>query len=190
MKFNQLRNLLAAPLAGLFLVLLLCVFVAQRPQPSTGLRVPMVKFKPHSPGYGCEDDRWLVIRLAADGRTWINETEIQVDQLQPSLFEIYQNRQGRVAYLMADPSVPYARVAGILATASSSIENLHVILLTSALQKSQTRAYVSIRSTTDRNYIPPCDMEWKENGYYAPSMSEDDLEWEWKLISANLPASK
>ena len=174
MNFNQMKESLAAPLAALFLVLILYLLAVHRPKPQVGLRVPMMKLKQHSPGYFCQDDRWLVVRLAADGTTWVNETVVQERQLRPLLFQIYENRHQRVAYLMADPSIPFGRVAAVLDSASSSIEGMHVVLLTEGLKGHLTEAFVGSTSSSER-FVPPCDLEWKENGYDAPSMFENDL---------------
>lgn len=174
MSFNQLRDSLAAPICGLFLVLVLCIIVAQRPRPPVGLRVPMLKLKQHFPGYSCEDDRQLVVRLAADGTTWINETVVQQYQLRSIFSHIYEHRHERIAFLMADPSIPFGRVAAAFDKASFSIEGMHVILLTEGLQRHLTESYIESTRTPGR-YVPPCDLEWKENGYNAPSIFENDL---------------
>ena len=134
----------------------------------------MMKLKQHSPGYSCEDDRWLVVRLASDGTTWINETVVQQHQVRSLIFQIFEYRHERVAYLMADPSIPFGRVATVLDNVSSSIEGMHVVLLTEGLKGHLTEAFVGSTSGSEK-YVPPCDLEWKENGYNAPSMFENDL---------------
>lgn len=175
MNLIKLRGLLAAPLASLILILILCVFVARRPQPAFGLRVPMVKLKQHSPGYVCEDDRLLIVRLMKDGNVWINETAISTEQLRPLLFKIFEYRHERVVYLFAEPSVPYGKFVEFFGQVSSSISGLHVILLTDEILKSPYRLVGVVDPSRLEVYVPECDLEWSENGFNAPSMSDPDV---------------
>ena len=175
MNFNQLKESLAAPLAALFLLLTLYFSAAHRPQPQVGLRVPMMKLKQHPAGYVCEDDIQIMARLTADGRMWINWTQISPNDMQLRLAEIFKGRNERVVGVMVDQTISYARFAAFLSLVNSTMPDTHVILLTPALQ----RRFIDPNIVRIRDepwaYVPPCDLEWKENGYNAPSMFENDL---------------
>jgi biopolymer transport protein ExbD len=177
MNLLRLRELLAAPVAGLLLVLILCVLVERRPQPAVGLRVPMMKLKQHSPGYVCEDDIPIVLRLTADGRMWFNQTEVAPEHLESLVAKVVEFRQERVVYVMADPSVLYGQFAEFLAIVNSSEPGLHVVLLTDKFRERVwgppvVRVHVL---NNPQEYVPPCDLEWSENGFvFAPSMYTAD----------------
>jgi hypothetical protein len=74
MDLNRLRALLAAPMAALFLILLLSTFAVQRPA-SVGMYLPLPKVRT-VPFKDCDfvSDRSIVAQLHKDGSTWINET--------------------------------------------------------------------------------------------------------------------
>ena len=177
MNLIRLRELLAAPVAGLLLLLILCVLVERRPQPAFGLRVPMMKLKQHPLGYVCEDDIPIVLRLTADGRMWFNQTEVAPEHLGPLVAKVVESRGERVVYVMADPSVLYGQFAGFLGRVNYSVPDLHVVLLTDRFrERVWGPPIVRVRSLNEpREYVPPCDLEWSENGFvFAPSMYAAD----------------
>ena len=65
MDLNRLRALLAAPMACLFVILILCVFAVQRPV-STGIRIPMMHTRAE-PLSNCEFNGFTVY-LLSDGQ--------------------------------------------------------------------------------------------------------------------------
>jgi biopolymer transport protein ExbD len=169
MDLSRLRAFLAMPIATLLAVLVLCVLVVRRPQPEVGLRVPLVKLKHHAFGYACEDDIPHVVRLTADGRMWFVKTEVAADKLGPLIAEVNQGRQEHVVYVMADPAVTFGQFASFLGEINSSLPGLHVLLLTG-----QLRNYLdppAIGHSGERVEDAPCDLEWSENGFIAPSMN-------------------
>ncbi len=136
----------------------------------------MMKLRQHSPGYFCEDDILIIARLTADGRTWINWTQIEPDQLQPLLTQVYEGRHERAIHVMADPSIPYGQFAEFLAKISSSRPVLHIVLLTEGVKNDAMSPAIAVRVPNKPGEYPPsCDLEWKENGYDAPSIYENDL---------------
>ena len=174
MSTNSLRESLLASVAGLFLVLILCLFVMRRPQPSMGLSIPVMKLKQHTPSYVCEDDIPVVLRLKVDGSYRINWTEVTPEQLRSSVTEIFRGRQEPVVYAEADPSVSYNLFVEFLAVIKSTTPGLHVILLTPQLTRYVEGPIIVRVPSAPAEYMPPCDLEWKENGFDAPSMSEED----------------
>ena len=176
MDLSRLRMLLAAPVASLFVVLLLCELAVHRPQPAVGLRVPMVKLKKHSQGYMCEDDWPHVVRLAADGRMWFVRTEVAPDKLGPLIAKVNEGRHEHVLYLLVDPSVSYEQFADFLDKVQSSTSGLHVLLLSGQLRNYTGPVVVHIPPPDQTVFFPSCDFEWSENGFDAPSMNETDTE--------------
>src|SRR5665213_140549 len=175
MNLAQVRESFAAPVAGLLLVLLVWFLAAGRPKPSVGLRIPVVKFKQHSIGYVCEDDLPIVLRLTADGQMWINQTKVVPDRLSERVSKIVHSRDEFAVYVLADPSVPYGQFAEFLERLYSSTPDLHVILVTEKLRERLQGPTVVRVPSKPQEYVPPCDQEWQENGFRAPSMYAGDV---------------
>lgn len=159
-----------APLASLFLALSLYAFLAGAPRP-VGIRVPTLKLRQHSPGYACEDDRWLVVWLRDGGKVQINETPIDREQLAAKIKLIFENRIGRVAYLLADPEVSFAEAAWAIDRIESALPGMHVILLTPEFKKLTMLPPLRV-DAKPHDYVPSCDWEWAENGFDAPSIQD------------------
>ena len=134
MDLNRLRTLLADPVASLFLVLTLCVFVARRPV-SAGVHLPIAQVRviPFGQCFSGLSGRDIVLRIKNDGSTWINETEFSPADIRESLSAIYEYRQEKIAYLMVEPEVDDAEFAHIYALAASSTPGLHLGVLTRQL---------------------------------------------------------
>ena len=101
MDLNRLRSILAAPMAALFLILVLCIFAVRRP-PSVGVRIPMVRIhRTYQNEFSC-DGRFKFLRLTKDGITWINEAEIPVNQVRHRVAALMEDRAERVVYVVVD----------------------------------------------------------------------------------------
>lgn len=151
MDLNRLRSFLAVPLASLFLILVLCVFGAQRP-PSVGFRIPMIR-NPDKPRHDCSDpNRTVFFRLTRDGAIWLNSTRIPPERLTKIVDEIMENREDRVLYAVADPEIPYGQFVNFLDRVAAARMNLHVALLTDKLRESLEGRGQAF-----------CELEWPEN---------------------------
>jgi biopolymer transport protein ExbD len=173
MNASQLRFWVAAPMAGLFLVLGLCAFIVREPQASTGLPMPIPRIRSHSSNYVCEDDRQIVVRITEDGRLWINQTGMTPVELKTALKRINEYRSEHVAYLIAAPSTPYQKFADTFNVIRSSVTGMHVILITPRLQR-YFEAIPRPMTLKELKEYPICPLEWKENGYEAPSIYSVD----------------
>jgi biopolymer transport protein ExbD len=162
MDLNRLRVLVAAPLASLFLVLVLCTFEVQKPV-SVGMRIPLTRVQMisdyHCPGV----DRTIVVLLHKDGSYWINETQVPAHELRTRLAEIYEDREEKILPLFADPDASFSEFADFYNKVASSTSNLHIILRTRQLQ-------------ADLNLCPEfgsCGIDWPDHRYtpcvYRPS---------------------
>ncbi|MGA3009499.1 MAG: hypothetical protein ABSD72_04495 [Terracidiphilus sp.] len=155
MDLDQLKSLLAVPLASLFLIVVLCVFAVQRP-PSVGIRIPLLRVRT-VPFKECDflSDRSIVVRLHKDGSIWINETQESPERLGPVLAEIYDNREEKVIYILPDPDVSFRDFADRYSKVASSTKNLHIMLSTLQLDK-------------ELQQCPPgsyCELDWHGNAY-------------------------
>ena len=57
----------------------------------------------------------LVVSIEKSGRTFINSSEIQGDQLKDKLNSMLAGREKREVFLKADSSVPYGEVVKVMA---------------------------------------------------------------------------
>jgi biopolymer transport protein ExbD len=76
----------------------------------------------------------VIAGLSAEG-IQLNGEHISRAELARQLRRIYSTRAERVLYVRADPGVEFQQVAELLDVAESSVEDLHVRLLTPALER-------------------------------------------------------
>jgi biopolymer transport protein ExbD len=169
MNASQLRLWLAAPMASLFLVLGICAFIVRGPTASIGLPLAIQKIRSHPPSYFCEDDRQIVVRITEDRKLWINETEMTPVRLRVLLGQINEYRSEHITYLMAAASTPYQQFTDTLNTIRSSVSGMHVILITPQLQRYFEVIPRPVTAQRLKKY-EVCPLEWKENGFDAPSV--------------------
>jgi biopolymer transport protein ExbD len=138
MDLNRLRTLVAAPVASLFLILLLCVLAVQRPV-SAGFRVPMIRLH-HDPNepYDC-GGRAEFLRMTKDGKTWINSTEIPADQVTARVAALMADRAERVVYVVVDSEVTYGQFAEFVDRISRGTADLHVVRVSGEVRKAFER---------------------------------------------------
>jgi biopolymer transport protein ExbD len=134
MDMDRLATPLLASLVGVLLILSVCAFELERPG-STGMLLPIPKVGP-LPFSECDyvSDRDIVVSIKRDGRIWINETYVDQGKLKAILTRIYESRAERIIYIIPDPDVSYGEFADTYDKVASSIENLHIGLLTPQLR--------------------------------------------------------
>ncbi len=99
------------PLIDVLLVLLI-IFMIISNEPPRGLEslVPQPP-PPDAQAPPREDDRTVVIQIAADGSLKINDESTDAVRMGPRLEEIFKTRAERVVFVKADPSLEYRNVA-------------------------------------------------------------------------------
>jgi biopolymer transport protein ExbD len=155
MDLNRLRLLLAAPLASLFLILMLCTFAEQRTE-LLGVYVPLPKVRSVPFSY-CDflSDRSIVVQLHKDGSTWINETRMSPEKLRSVLTEIYEYRNEKFIYIVSDPDVSFGEFADFYSAVASSTSDLHIVLRTRQLDE-------DILQCTRGS---ECGLYWPDHGF-------------------------
>ena len=131
---SRLRALIAPAMASLFLVLSLCAFVVRRPE-SVGMRIPLVPLHSESHLSGVCNYMPIVLWLTADGKMWINVTEVSPDKLRARIAEIKEYSMDRRVYVVADPGVSYGKFADFLDRIVDATQNLQVVLLSGQLRR-------------------------------------------------------
>ena len=134
MDLNRLYALIAAQLASLFLVLVLCTFEVRRPV-SVGFRIPMLRIhRTAQDEFSC-DDRSVFLRITRDGKTWINATEIPADQVRSTVATLMENRAERVVYVVVDSELSYGEFARFLDSVEGATEDLHVVVVSGEIRR-------------------------------------------------------
>ena len=99
------------PLVDVMLVLLV-IFMVTAPMMQQGVQVNLPKAETKS--LAPKEDT-LVVSIEKSGRTFINSSEIQGDQLKDKLNSMLAGREKREVFLKADSSVPYGEVVKVMA---------------------------------------------------------------------------
>ena len=99
------------PLVDVMLVLLV-IFMVTAPMMQQGVQVNLPKAETKS--LAPKEDT-LVVSVEKSGRTFINTSEIQGDQLKDKLNSMLAGREKREVFLKADSSVPYGEVVKVMA---------------------------------------------------------------------------
>jgi len=99
------------PLVDVMLVLLV-IFMVTAPMMQQGVQVNLPKAETKS--LAPKEDT-LVVSIEKSGRTFINSSEIQGDQLKDKLNTMLAGREKREVFLKADSSVPYGEVVKVMA---------------------------------------------------------------------------
>jgi biopolymer transport protein ExbD len=115
------KTLNAAPFAALLLIA--TAVLASTAGVSMGLPLRIGKMEPCYPG----DRRVVVIQVSADGSVRINVDPVSRSELGGKLDDIFRTRAVRLAYVTAEPAVPFGEVAGVIDIATKHLD--HVALL-------------------------------------------------------------
>jgi biopolymer transport protein ExbD len=142
MDAGKIRLLLAAPLAALFLILLLATFATrQRGAQGVPLRVYAIQPDTNARAEGCNSRR-LVVWLDAEGAVRINETETPLDKLRSHLTEIFENRSVKQVFVVADSSVSYQQFVEFYSRIDGASPGLEVMLFSGDFRRAQERRAV------------------------------------------------
>lgn len=149
MDISRLRSLLAPSLATLLVLLTLFVLAVQSPQ-SVGIKISLLKLRPHNDHLIC-NRRDIVVGLLDDGTTKINETKIREEDLSSLIGEIMITRAERFVYVVPSEGIPYSRFVSTIGSLKKSVPGpLHIGVLTGEVRT----AYLS------NQLILPCELEW------------------------------
>jgi biopolymer transport protein ExbD len=131
----------AVPIAALQAVLIcwIGVFAVARNSPSPSgvlLETPRT-----FAGFVCENDRGLIVRMAADGSTEINETTLDWNLLVARVNGIMATRFPQVVLLDIDPSLPVGTVLSRIADLHAAVPNMHMTPIVKNLDEASSAMF-------------------------------------------------
>jgi biopolymer transport protein TolR len=110
-KSAAMAEINVTPFVDVMLVLLI-IFMVAAPMLTVG--VPVELPKTAASALPTEQEEPLTITLTADGRTLIQNTDVDTGELIPRLTAIAAERTSNKVFLRADGAIPYARVAEVM----------------------------------------------------------------------------
>ena len=111
-SYKPLSEINVTPFVDVMLVLLI-VFMITAPLLTVGVPIDLPKTKAKSIA---EAEEPLVISVNAEGVVFIQDTEVEIENLVPRLKAITQNKADTRIYLRGDQSIDYGRVMEVMGT--------------------------------------------------------------------------
>ena len=108
---GMMADINVTPFVDVMLVLLI-IFMVTAPLMTTGLDVDLPKAD--APSMDMPEEQ-LVLTIDAEGRYFINDNEFTWDELETKIPAIAENNPDQDLFLRADGTIPYARVAQLMA---------------------------------------------------------------------------
>jgi biopolymer transport protein TolR len=115
-RYQPITDINVTPLVDVMLVLLI-VFMVTAPLLTVGVPVVLPKVQ-NEPINSPEEP--LVVSIQKDGKLWLMQTPIEIEQLAPRLMAITANKQDTQIYLRGDESINYGRVMEVMGTLSAA----------------------------------------------------------------------
>jgi biopolymer transport protein TolR len=111
-RYHKMAEINVTPLVDVMLVLLI-IFMVAAPLLTVGVPVDLPKTKgPPLP----QDDKPVAVSIDAQGRVFLQETEVNLDELVPRLKAISgENPEARI-YVRGDQGINYGRVMEVMGT--------------------------------------------------------------------------
>ncbi len=145
---EQMLNALAAPLAGIFLLLSVCLAL---PRAQTGgVWFELLREGSHE----CGDTRTEVVHWEEDGSVWINEEKLSTKELPTVVESIMRTRAERVVHVLSGQNTRVQQVAELTNRMSSNVPDLHLGILTHRQLRSM--AY----DAYGMHFVPVGCMRW------------------------------
>ena len=110
--YKPLSEINVTPFVDVMLVLLI-VFMVTAPLLTVGVPVDLPKTKAKAIA---EAEEPLVISVNAQGQVFIQDTEVQIENLVPRLRAITENKADTRIYLRGDQAINYGRVMEVMGT--------------------------------------------------------------------------
>ena len=101
------------PMVDVMLVLLI-IFMVITPMLSKGISVDMVKTVNPVPMQAADKSDAIIVAVTRDGRTYLNTTQMDADQLPGKVKDMLTNRLDKMCYVRADSRARYEKVVDVV----------------------------------------------------------------------------
>lgn len=115
-RFRPVAEINVTPMVDVMLVLLV-IFMVTAPLLTAGVQVDLPKTSA-APLKG--DDQPLSVTIDAHGKIWIQETEVQLDELAPRLQAITAQKPETRIFVRGDKGIDYGRVMEVMGTLAAA----------------------------------------------------------------------
>ncbi len=115
-RFRPMAEINVTPMVDVMLVLLV-IFMVTAPLMTAGVPVDLPKTSA-APLKG--EDQPLSVSIDAHGKIWIQETEVELDQLAPRLQAITAQKPETRIFVRGDKGIDYGRVMEVMGTLGSA----------------------------------------------------------------------
>jgi len=132
-SYKPMAEINVTPFVDVMLVLLI-VFMVTAPLLTVGVPVDLPKTKYKSIA---EAEEPLVITVNAEGLVFIQETEVEIENLVPGIKAITENKANTRIYLRGDKAINYGRVMEVMSTVN--VAGFTRVALITELPKGQNR---------------------------------------------------
>ena len=110
---HPVSDINVTPMVDVMLVLLI-IFMVITPLLSKGIQVNMVKTKNPIPMQAADKSDAILVAVTRDGRTYLNSTQMQPDDLAPKVKDLLTNRLDKTVFIRADQRAKYEKVVGVV----------------------------------------------------------------------------
>ena len=111
-RYKPLAEINVTPMVDVMLVLLI-IFMVAAPLMTSGVTVDLPKA---SAAPLSQDSEPLTISVNAEGKVFLQDTELAVTDLAPKLSAMSDNKLDRRIFVRGDKGVPYGRIMEVMAT--------------------------------------------------------------------------
>jgi biopolymer transport protein ExbD len=120
------------PMVDVMLVLLI-IFMVITPMLSKGVSVDLVKTRNPIPMQAADKSDAIVVAITKDGKTYLNTTLLQPEDLPPKVKDLLSNRIDKQVFVKSDSRARYERVVDVVDNLrAAGVDNLG--LLTEQIQ--------------------------------------------------------
>ena len=110
---HPVSDINVTPMVDVMLVLLI-IFMVIAPLLSKGVQVNMVKTKNPIPMQAADKSDAILVAVTRDGRTYLNSTQMQPDDLAPKVKDLLTNRLDKTVFIRADQRAKYEKVVTVV----------------------------------------------------------------------------
>jgi len=115
------------PMVDVMLVMLI-IFMVITPMLSKGVTVDLAKTKNPIPMQAADKSDAIVVAVMRDGKTYLNTTQIQAEDLPPKVKDLLSNRVDKTVFVKADSRAKYEKVVDVVDNLrASGVDNIGLL---------------------------------------------------------------